>query len=130
MSIPWEPYGLGWLAGANLEILAVHDGGRLATTWYRVRYGCCGAEADLLHSSVIARLYRDHSAAPPKCRACVQTDSARRARERAQGRAAEALPPAAPPMPGARAGALGLVDRLWRRPPSLAGQPPGVWGAP
>jgi hypothetical protein len=122
MSKSLFPFPLGWMEEANLDILAVEGGADATTTRYRVRYPCCGAEASIAHNSVLARrsVQRLHPGARPGCPTCAKVANARQAWTRAKVRRAT---PVAPPS---------LVDRLWRRPPSLAAQPLRRWweGAP
>lgn len=97
-----ELFPVGWLASAQIDILAVLEAATWRTASYHVRYPCCGREADMRHSGIWSRIRR---------RTCLCADCRRRATNTHRATAR-------------RRGPLGLVDTLWPIPPSLVGQPP------
>lgn len=106
-------------AGLRIGVIQVLDQRRDAPyakgkSWW-VRYSCCGLEVERGYSTLAAFL----QGPPLTCGRCAR----------------HGLPPASAPAPLAldasalrRAQAAIHPADAWPRPPSLAGQAPGVWG--
>jgi hypothetical protein len=79
----------GW-SGAGLEILAVGQSPGttgLTDRLYRIRYDCCGTEADIKYESLTRRIYKHAHGEASRCQACVRGD--KNARAAATRRAAQ-----------------------------------------
>jgi hypothetical protein len=123
----WQPYADGAdLPPAGLTVLAILGGGlSYVDTVYRVRYHCCGAEGALGHRVIVRR---GHDKVQ-RCGTCARRangagtgERLRHARRIASAPLRSDNTPRWPALPG-------LDAATWPRPPSLAGQPPLIWGA-
>jgi hypothetical protein len=69
----------GW-TGAGLEVLSVSQGpdqAGLAGRIYRVRYDCCGTEADIKYESLTRRIYKYNHGEASRCQTCVRRENVR-----------------------------------------------------